>query len=31
MPDIREGMLKGVLPCLSFGDGPPLVVFPGGG
>src|SRR3712207_4360818 len=21
-------MLKGGLPCLSFGDGPPLVVFP---
>jgi pimeloyl-ACP methyl ester carboxylesterase len=27
--DIKEGMLKGGLPCLSFGDGPPLVVFPG--
>jgi hypothetical protein len=27
--DVREGMLKGRLPCLSFGDGPPLVVFPG--
>ena len=31
MRDVREGMLKGGLPCLSFGDGPPLVVFPGGG
>ena len=29
MPDVQEGMLKGGLPCLSFGDGPPLVVFPG--
>jgi len=28
--DIREGHLKGGLPYLSFGDGPPLVVFPGG-
>ena len=27
--DIKEEMLKGGLPCLSFGDGPPLVVFPG--
>jgi pimeloyl-ACP methyl ester carboxylesterase len=27
--DIKEGMLKGGLPCLSFGVGPPLVVFPG--
>ncbi len=26
---IREGHLKGELPCLSFGHGPPLVVFPG--
>ena len=31
MRDVREGMLKRGLPCLSFGDGPPLVVFPGGG
>ena len=31
MRDVREGMLKGGLPCLSFGDGPPLVVFPSGG
>ena len=29
MPDVQEGILKGGLPCLSFGDGPPLVVFPG--
>ena len=29
MPDVREGMLEGGLPCLSFGEGPPLVVFPG--
>ena len=29
MPDVREGMLLGGLPCLSFGEGPPLVVFPG--
>lgn len=29
MPDVREGTLKGGLSCLSFGDGPPLVVFPG--
>ena len=29
--DVREWHLKGGLPCLSFGDGPPLVVFPGGG
>jgi pimeloyl-ACP methyl ester carboxylesterase len=29
MPDVREGILKGGLPCLSLGDGPPLVVFPG--
>ena len=29
MPDVQEGMLKGGLPCLSLGDGPPLVVFPG--
>ena len=29
MRDVREGHLKGGLPCLSFGDGPPLVVFPG--
>lgn len=27
--DIREGRLKGGLPYLSFGEGPPLVVFPG--
>src|SRR3712207_2271248 len=26
---VRDGMLKGGLPCLSFGEGPPLVVFPG--
>jgi pimeloyl-ACP methyl ester carboxylesterase len=29
MADVQEGHLKGGLPCLSFGDGPPLVVFPG--
>ena len=29
MPDVREGTLVGGLPCLSFGEGPPLVVFPG--
>ncbi len=29
MPDVQEGMLKGGLPCISFGDGPPLAVFPG--
>lgn len=29
MPDLREGMLKGRVPCLSFGEGPPLMVFPG--
>ena len=29
--DVREWHLKGGLPCLSFGDGPPLVVFPAGG
>jgi pimeloyl-ACP methyl ester carboxylesterase len=27
--DVREGHLRGGLPCLTFGDGPPLVVFPG--
>jgi pimeloyl-ACP methyl ester carboxylesterase len=27
--DMTEGMLKGGLPYLSFGEGPPLVVFPG--
>ncbi len=26
---VREGYLKGGLPYLSFGEGPPLVVFPG--
>jgi pimeloyl-ACP methyl ester carboxylesterase len=29
--DVREWHLKGGLLCLSFGDGPPLVVFPAGG
>jgi pimeloyl-ACP methyl ester carboxylesterase len=29
MRGVREGFLKGGLPRLSFGDGPPLVVFPG--
>ena len=28
MRGVREGFLKGGLPRLSFGDGPPLVVFP---
>jgi pimeloyl-ACP methyl ester carboxylesterase len=27
--DVREGMLEGGLPCLSFGDAPTLIVFPG--
>jgi pimeloyl-ACP methyl ester carboxylesterase len=27
--DVRERHLKGGLPCMSFGDGPSLVVFPG--
>jgi pimeloyl-ACP methyl ester carboxylesterase len=27
--DVRERTLEGGLPCLSFGQGPPLVVFPG--
>ena len=27
--EVREGHIKGGLPCLSFGEGPPLVVFPG--
>ncbi len=27
--EVREGMLKRGLPCLSFGDDPPLIVFPG--
>ncbi|MDQ4004205.1 MAG: alpha/beta hydrolase [Actinomycetota bacterium] len=27
--DVREGMLKRELPYLSFGHGPPLIVFPG--
>lgn len=31
MPNTREGTLGGGLPCLSFGQGPPLVVFPGVG
>jgi pimeloyl-ACP methyl ester carboxylesterase len=29
LSDVHEGILEGGLPCLSFGDGPPLVVFPG--
>jgi pimeloyl-ACP methyl ester carboxylesterase len=29
MADVREGRLKGILPCLSFGEGPTLVVLPG--
>ena len=31
MPDAQEGTLEGGLPCLIFGEGPPLVVFPGVG
>ena len=27
--DVREGQLEGGLPYLSFGEGPPLAVFPG--
>lgn len=26
---VKEGQLAGGLPYLSFGDGPPLVMFPG--
>ena len=29
MIDVRQGTLGGGLPCLSIGQGPPLVVFPG--
>jgi pimeloyl-ACP methyl ester carboxylesterase len=29
MTDVRQGTLGGGLPCLSIGQGPPLVVFPG--
>lgn len=29
MRGVREGFLKGGLPRMSFGDGPPLAVFPG--
>jgi pimeloyl-ACP methyl ester carboxylesterase len=31
VPNTREGTLGSGLPCLSFGQGPPLVVFPGVG
>jgi hypothetical protein len=27
--EVREGQTEGGLPYLSFGEGPPLVVFPG--
>jgi len=27
--EVEEGQLGGGLPCLSFGQGPPLAVFPG--
>jgi pimeloyl-ACP methyl ester carboxylesterase len=27
--NVREGTLKGGLPYITFGDGPPLIVFPG--
>ena len=30
MPEVRDGVLEGGLPYLAIGDGPPLVVFPGG-
>jgi len=29
VPNVREGTFKGCLSYISFGDGPPLVVFPG--
>ena len=29
MHNVREGTLKGGLTYITFGDGPPLVVFPG--
>ena len=29
MTEVGERMLEGGLPCLTFGEGPPLVVFPG--
>jgi hypothetical protein len=29
MPDVQARILKEGLPCLSLGDGSPLVVFPG--
>lgn len=29
MSDVRDGTLKGGLPYLALGEGPPLVVFPG--
>jgi hypothetical protein len=29
MRSVREGRLESGLPCLSFGEGSPLVVFPG--
>ena len=28
MPEVRDGVLKGGLPCLSVGEGAPFVVFP---
>lgn len=28
MPEVRDGIMKGGLPYLAVGDGPPLVVFP---
>jgi pimeloyl-ACP methyl ester carboxylesterase len=31
MLEVREGTLKGGLPCISVGEGPPLVVFVAGG
>lgn len=30
MNDVRDGVMKGGLPYLAVGEGPPLVVFPGG-
>jgi pimeloyl-ACP methyl ester carboxylesterase len=28
MPEVRDGVMKGGLPYLAVGEGPPLVVFP---
>ncbi len=29
VPKVREGTLAGGLPYIAFGDGPPLIMFPG--